>query len=148
MIHSTNTVTETQLRSLIKTVVYRLASSVMIYFLALFLGASGKGAAGAGLSVLLFGAFTYYCQERIWLFFGWGRDQGDDSVKRTLYKTIAYRIFIFFLAFITALVFITNDYWIAFVYSVTQIPASFVLFFVLERLFNWMSWGKKAVTLS
>ena len=148
MIHSTNTVTETYLRTVIKAVVYGVASTVAMYFLALAMGSSTAGALQVGASVLLFGAITYIGQERIWLFFGWGRNQGNDSVRRTLYKTIAYRVFIFFLAMITSLAFISNSWYTAFIYSVTQIPMSFVLFYVLERFFNWLSWGKKEVTLS
>lgn len=141
-----NTVTETQFRSIIKTVTYRLASTFAAMGLALLFGASGRGAGAIGIFVLVFGVFTYYLNERVWLKTGWGRDDGNDSLRRTIAKTIFYRIFIFFVATCSGYVLVTHEIVSAMYFALTQIPVHLVLYFLIERFFNHIGWGKKPVT--
>lgn len=141
---TSNTVTETHIRTITKTVLYRICSTIMIMAIAKAFGASNGGAAGVGLTVLIMGAATYYLHDRAWLLFGWGRTDGKDSNARTIAKTIAYRIVILILSIFTSLVFISGSITTAIMYGVTSIPAYMVLYFVMEKIFNAISWGKVA----
>ena len=141
-----NTVTETQFRSIVKTATYRLASSVAAMGLALLFGATARGASEIGIFVLVFGVLTYYINERIWLKTGWGRNDGNDSQKRTIAKTILYRIFIFFVATGVGYTVITHEIISAMYFALTQIPVHLVLYYLIERFFNHIGWGKKPVS--
>ncbi|CAB4129106.1 Domain of unknown function DUF2061, membrane [uncultured Caudovirales phage] len=140
-----NTVTETQVRSIIKTASYRLASSGVATISALLFGATARGAGAVGIFVLVFGIFTYYVNERIWLRTGWGRDAGVDSQKRTIVKTVLYRIFIFFVATTVGYVVITHEIFSAMYFALTQIPLTLITYYLIERFFNRIGWGKKSV---
>jgi len=139
-----NTVTETQIRSIIKTASYRLASSGIATVSALLFGATARGASAIGIFVLVFGIFTYYLNERIWLKTGWGRDAGIDSQKRTIVKTILYRIFIFFVATTVGYIVITHEIFSAMYFAFTQIPLTLITYYLIERFFNTIGWGKVA----
>ena len=137
-------VTETHVRTIAKTAIYRALSVAMQMAIAIAFGASGKGAVGVGLTVLLMGAATYYLHDRIWLLFTWGRTKGIDSVKRTIAKTVGYRIVILFMSILTAMVFIGGSIMNSVMYGLSSIPAYMILYFVLDRMFNAIGWGKVA----
>ena len=135
-------VSETHLRTIVKTAIYRGLSVLMQMAMAIAFGATSKGAVGVGLTVLIMGAGTYYLHDRVWLLFNWGRTEGVDSIKRTAAKTIGYRIVILFMSILTAMVFIGGSIMNSIMYGVSSIPAYMVLYFVLDRIFNAIGWGK------
>ena len=140
-----NTITETQFRTILKTITYRVTSSLLAVLTSKMFGASLSASIGIGIFVLVFGFFTYYLNERIWLKTGWARNNGDDNNTRSLVKTVIYRTFIFFVGVITSYVAIEPNWETGFYYAALQIPLHSILYFVTERFFNKIGWGKKPV---
>lgn len=136
-------VKETHARTVTKTVIYRILSILLVMGITLAFGASTATAGKVGLVVLIGGTIIYYLHDRVWLWFGWNRDNvGVDSIWRSVAKTVVYRILVIFLAFTTARVFVTDSNQDAAIWTIVQMIATMVLFYVCERVFNRIQWGK------
>ena len=138
-------VKETHGRTVAKTVIYRILSILLVMGITLAFGASASTAGKVGLVVLIGGTIIYYLHDRIWLWFGWNRDNiGTDSVWRSVAKTILYRILVLILAFATARVFVTDNNSDAAIWTIVQMIATMILYYICERVFNRIQWGKVA----
>ena len=136
-------VKETHLRTISKTVLYRIFSIIAVMLITIAFGASAATAGKVGLVVLIAGTAIYYLHDRIWLWFGWDRNNiGDDTIKRSMAKTVVYRIIVMIVAFITAKVFVTDSNSTALAITISQMLVNLVLYYVIERLFNRLQWGK------
>jgi uncharacterized membrane protein len=103
------------------------------------LASAGK----VGLAVIVFGTAVYYIHERLWVRAGWGRNiEGFDYVKRSVVKTIIYRGLTMVIAFLIAKAFITGSNANAAAFSIAQALTNMCLFFIVERVFNKIAWGK------
>ena len=92
----------------------------------------------------MLGSVSYYLHDRVWLFFNWNRDvEGIDSSKRSIAKTIAYRIVVLIITFIVAKVVLSgSSNETAATFAVVMMVANAVLYFVLEKACNYISWGR------
>jgi len=133
---------ETHTRTLTKTVVYRVASVIAIILLSLAFGASDAVAGALGLGAVVFGTVAYYIHDRVWLRFAWLTLDNSESRWRSLIKSVTYRLIAMGIAFVLAKVFLTNNTAAAAAFTVIQMAINFVLFFVVERVFNLFAWGK------
>ena len=133
---------ETHRRTLTKTVLYRLLSVIAIFVLSLAFGASGSTAGVLGLGAVVFGTLAYYVHDRVWLRFAWLTHGDQETKSRSLIKSVTYRIVVLFIAFGLAKVFLTASTETALLFTVIQMVINFALYYLVERVFNFISWGK------
>jgi uncharacterized membrane protein len=144
IINTNNIVSETHARTLAKTILYRILSVLLTMFITFILGGTGGQMAAMGVAALVLGSVSYYLHDRVWLFFNWNRDgEGIDSSKRSIAKTIAYRIVVLIITFIVAKVVLSgSSNETAATFAVVMMVANAVLYFVLEKACNYISWGR------
>ena len=65
---------ENHLRTIIKTICYRVVSILTAIFLTIFLGGNLLQAITMGSIVLIVGTLHYYIYDRLWLLISWERD--------------------------------------------------------------------------
>lgn len=133
---------ESHTRTLTKTVVYRILSVIAIILLSLAFGASDAVAGVLGLGSVVLGTVAYYIHDRVWLKFSWLTDHNSESRWRSLIKSVTYRLIAMGLAFTMAKLFLTNSNSAAAAFTIAQMAINFVLFFIVERVFNLIAWGR------
>lgn len=135
-------VKETQARTLVKLLVYRSIIVFTTFAISLLFGASIAEAFITVLVALPLGVLSYYIHERGWLFLPWFRDSGIDLKIRSLIKTITYRLFTMLMIFSTSrLIFIESNTSAA-EYTLAIMLNGLVIFYIIERIFNKIEWGK------
>jgi uncharacterized membrane protein len=134
---------ETHARTLTKTVVYRVLSVIAIILLSLAFGASDAVAGVLGLGAVVLGTVAYYIHDRVWLRFAWLTSDNSESRWRSLIKSVTYRLIAIGLAFAMAKIFLTTSNSTAAAFTIAQMAINFVLYFVVERVFNLLAWGKR-----
>jgi uncharacterized membrane protein len=144
-------VSETHGRTLAKTVAYRILSVIITMLMTMAFGGSGGQMVAFGIAAFVIGSTTYYLHDRVWLRFGWNRDEvGVDSTKRSIIKTIVYRIIILVCTFITAKIIFSGDSngtnQMAATFAIAMMVANALGYFVLEKVSNYINWGKKLTT--
>ena len=139
----TTIVKETQARTIVKAIIYRFFSVVAIMLLSLLFGASMSSAGIVGLIVIVVGTAIYYAHDRLWLLTNWARnDQGIDDVKRSVIKTIIYRAITMVVSYLIAIFVIKSNSSNAVLFAIAQALTNMTFFFIVERVFNFISWGK------
>ena len=134
---------ETQTRTIVKAVIYRFFSVVAIMLLSLLFGASTASAGIVGLIVIVVGTAIYYIHDRLWLLTNWARNNsGIDDVKRSVIKTIIYRALTIVVSYLIAIFVIKSNNSNAVIFAVAQAITNMTFFFIVERVFNLISWGK------
>jgi uncharacterized membrane protein len=138
-----NFVSETHLRTFVKTVGYRILSILITMAVTSFFGDASTMAA-MGVAAFIFGTASYYLHDRAWLLTGWNRDdQGVDSNKRSIVKTIVYRIIVLIMTFFIAKFVLTgSSNQTAATFAVVMLVVNAVVYFLFEKLCNYISWGK------
>jgi len=137
-----NFVSETHLRTLAKTVGYRILSIIITVGVTSFFGNTGQMAA-MGVFALIMGSLTYYLHDRVWLFTGWNRDdQGVDSNLRSILKTIAYRTIVLIMTFFIAKFVLSGSNEQAATFAIVMLVVNAVAYFLFEKLCNRINWGK------
>lgn len=133
---------ETVARSVIKSVVYRVSHLITFYLLAVALGATGTQGAGMVGVVLTFGTVLYFTYDRIWLLFKWDRNNGFDTQRRSIVKSLMYRVIVFVAATGTAMIVMGASLRTALTFSILDQIISLVLYYSYERLSQLIPWGK------
>ena len=139
-----NQVTETHTRTLAKSVIYRIISIVISFFLALAFGATVSEAFQVGAVALIIGSVHYYLYDRLSLFVPWGRTDGVDTKLRSTIKTVIYRITVILVQMVTARMIFLESNWLAFLMASIKFVTHATTYFTLERVFNKIGWGKVA----
>jgi len=136
-------VKETQTRTIVKAIIYRFFSVVAIMLLSLLFGASMASAGIVGLIVIVVGTAIYYIHDRLWLLTNWARNnRGIDDVKRSVIKTIIYRAITMVVSYLIAIFVIKSSSSNAVLFAIAQALTNMTFFFIVERVFNFISWGK------
>jgi uncharacterized membrane protein len=141
-------VQETHLRTVAKTIAYRIGAMISIMAIAYFIFNDLAIAGGMGMMVILLGTTLYYLHDRIWLFFGWNRDnEGKDGLTRSTLKTISYRVIVMIAMALTVKL-VAPDSTSTQVggFILAQLIANVVIYFIVERIFNIINWGKVKTT--
>ena len=133
---------DTHLRTTIKAIIYRVLSVIAIICLSLAFGASTATAGMMGLVVVIIGTTIYYIHERIWVKYIWLISNGKDLVTRSLIKTLIYRAITTLAGIIIAREVLTNDTSTAIEFAIAQAATNMILFFIVERIANLISWGR------
>ena len=135
--------TELHTRSIAKTLIYRILVTISIALLVLMFGATAAQTSMVVLVVVFVGSAAYYLHERLWLLSFWKRsDRAEDRTLRSIVKTITYRIIIMFVAFVTFKVILGQDNTSTLEMTVAQTAINMGWFYIVERVFNRLSWGK------
>jgi uncharacterized membrane protein len=133
---------DTHLRSVVKTFSYRTAVGISLFLAALAMNYS----AGFGLTFVIMsytvGFAAFWLHERIWNRFAWGREGTYDTKKRSVAKTITWRIWAFFILFVLGMILglKSND---ALEWSIVTNILFIVVHYLHERAWNLIQWGKK-----
>ena len=137
--------TESHLRTVAKLVVYRVIVIITLMLMVLAVGGSNAQAGAVGLAALIVGSIVYYLHDRVWMLFPWARSaDATDAKKRSLAKTICYRLIIVVVAFITfKVVGLDNQQSVGL--SLVQAAVNMFFYYAVERVFNRLSWGKVPV---
>jgi len=133
---------ETQLRTITKIAAYKIVSLATSITITLLFGATAEQAAIMGLFVLLKGSIVYYTYDRIWLRIKWQRINGLDSKLRSIVKSVIYRIVVLVVIMLTSRLVFVDSTSTAFVIALIKSSINIVSYFVLERIFNFIKWGK------
>lgn len=136
-------VTETHPRTLIKAAIYRIFSIVSTIGLTLILGGNWLQAINMGIMVLVVGTAHYYLYDRLWLWIPWQRTStGIDSHWRSIVKAIIYRLTALLSFMILARAVFADTTLIAFLLASGKFVINATTYYILERVFNTVSWGK------
>lgn len=137
------TTQETHLRTIVKAAIYRVMSIVTTVIMTLLFGGSIEQAWSMGLIVLIIGSTHYYLYDRLWLYIPWRRsDEGNDSQVRSIVKAVIYRITAMMSIAITARLVFADSNLIAFLVAFGKFILASITYFVIERVFNLIEWGK------
>jgi uncharacterized membrane protein len=137
------TVTETHGRTVLKTIVYRILCTIAIFLISLALGAGTAASGTMALTIVVVGTILYYLHDRIWNRFNWSRDEsGTESTKRSLVKTIVYRLITVVVAVILARLIMTDSNQTAVEFAIAQAVVNFILYYLVERVFNRLKIGR------
>lgn len=139
------TVKETHMRTVAKTVAYRVSTIISVMAIAYFIFNDLAIAGGMGFMAIFLGTALYYLHDRAWLFLKWNRDEdGKDGVTRSTVKTITYRVLTMVAVALTVKLVTggeaSNTEVATFV--IAQMVVNLALFFTIERIFNMLEWGK------
>ena len=133
---------DTNIRTFIKSFSYRTFVAISIFLAATALNYS----AGFGLKFIILsytvGFASFFIQERIWNRIKWGKDGSYDLTKRSLAKTVTWRIWSFVVLYVLGLILGLNSSQSAEWSIVTNI-LFVIVHFVHERVWNLIKWGKK-----
>ena len=134
---------ETHPRTVIKTATYRALCTLAIAGWSMYLGATNTQAATLSIIIFFLGTFIYYVYDRVWSKANWRRGKdGDESLTRSIVKTIGYRLITVVIAVILAKLVMTDSNSTAVAFAVGQFVINLVLYYVLERAFNQMGYGR------
>jgi uncharacterized membrane protein len=98
------------------------------------------------LAVIFIGSTVYYIHERLWLLSFWKRsDHAEDRTSRSIVKTITYRAIIMVVAFISFKLILGQDDTSTLEMTIAQAVINMGWFYIIERIFNRISWGKVPV---
>ena len=140
------TVIETHSRTLLKTVVYRVLCTIAIFLIAMALGAGSAASGTLAITIVILGTIIYYIHDRVWNRFSWNRNEsGAESTKRSLVKTIVYRLITVVIGVALARLIITDSNQTALAFGISQFVVNMLLYFLVERVFNRFSIGRKEV---
>jgi uncharacterized membrane protein len=134
---------ETYTRTTVKSVIYRFLSVIVATLLTLSFGGTVEQALKFGAASLILGLLLFYIYDRLWIHISWLRNsEGKDAKFRTLIKSIFYR----FTAWLTVVIF-ARSMWaatdmIAILMATTQFIVNLMTYFVTERIWNEIAWGK------
>lgn len=137
-----STITESHPRTLTKTILYRVLSIISAMTITVIMGAGMNAAGNVALFMMIIGTAMYYIHDRVWLLFSWDRTDGQDSRRRSLAKTIVYRLLVVVAMVVTARLFVSDDMATNITWAVSSMIVQLGIYFGLERIFDRMSWGK------
>lgn len=135
---------DTTVRTLVKTLSYRITAAVTVFLLSILL------AYGAGFGIkfliitLTLGYVIYFTHEFVWNRFNLLRVDGDDKPMRSIIKTISWRITsLIVMFFVSKALGLSNEdalYWV-----IANNIAFLVVHYLHERVWNRINWGKKSI---
>lgn len=136
---------ETHLRSIVKAVVYRILAVIAIMLISVYaIGSTWAEASQVGGMVIVLGTLIYYLHDRMWGKTSLLSDEnGRDHVWRSVIKTVMYRCFTLIAGFIIATLILKASASGATLFAVLSAATNIGLYYVVERVFNLIDWGRK-----
>lgn len=135
---------EIHLRTIAKAIIYRILSVIAIMLISVYaMGSSWSEASQVGAIVIILGTTIYYIHDRLWILTSWSRNaMGEDSHWRSIFKTIIYRSLTMVAAFLVATFVLKASSGSATGFAVAQAVTNMTLFYIVERIFNKVKWGR------
>lgn len=134
---------ETHVRTIVKAAIYRVMSILTTVLMTLAFGGSIAQAWSMGAIALIIGSTHYYLYDRLWLYIPWKRStDGNDSQMRSIVKAVIYRVTAMISIAITARLVFADSTLIAFMMAFGKFVLASATYFVIERVFNIIEWGK------
>jgi len=133
---------DSKLRTFIKTLSYRILSVLTVLVLSIVLDyGSGFGLKFVVITMTI-GFLLFFIHERVWNLFKLFKDGELDTPKRSLIKTVSWRIMSFIALFIIGLTLgLSSEN--ALTWTIWNNLAFIVIHYLHERLWNRIRWGKK-----
>ena len=135
---------ESNLRTVVKTLSYRTAVALSIFIASIVMNYG----AGFGLMFVILvytlGFASFYIQERLWLKVKWGLDGAHELHKRTIAKTVTWRIWSLIVLFTFGMIMGLKSAEAVEWTIVTNI-LFVVVHYVHERIWNAIAWKKVSV---
>jgi uncharacterized membrane protein len=137
MKNSTLRVGESRTRTVTKTAVYRVLSTVAVYFLCLALGITSKGASTMAIAAFVLGIVMYYTHDRVWNMINWRRNEEcKEGNLRSVTKTITYRIVVLVVSGVVARLLVVSSAGAAATFAIWNLVINMTLYYALERVAN------------
>jgi uncharacterized membrane protein len=142
----TNQLTEKHSRTLAKTISWRILLTISHFVNALIVtGSIAMGLKIAGWSAVL-NSGLYWMHERVWNWIQWNRKPTDnlffqDGHPRTTTKMITWRVVVNFSNFFIPY-FVTGSWGQAGAFFTIAVVVNMALFYLHERGWNFIKWGK------
>jgi len=132
---------DSNIRTVVKTLSYRTAVALSIFFAALAMDYS----AGFGLTFVVLsytvGFVSFWIQEKLWNMVKWQRVDNSDTKIRSVAKTVTWRLWSMFVLFVIGLVLGLSS-----AHALEWTIVTNILFVVVhythERIWNVIKWGK------
>jgi uncharacterized membrane protein len=131
---------KTNKRLVAKTVTFKILAMTTGFLTALFFTGSKETALLVTLANSLTTLIGFYIHEHVWSKINWQSLEHNDSHKRTLIKTITYKIFIFTIGTLTKWAIIGN-FTTALSVGITKNLITSVIYYFHERVWNKIKWG-------
>lgn len=132
---------DTHKRTVVKVISYRIWVGITAFITAMVLNHS----TAFGLTFLIgsftIGALSFWIQERVWNRFRWGQVGTNDKHRRTIAKTITWRLFSLIVLFFVALILGLNQEE-SLVWTIVVNISFIVVHYLHERVWNMIKWGK------
>ncbi|MEX0940896.1 MAG: DUF2061 domain-containing protein [Candidatus Babeliales bacterium] len=138
---------EIQLRSVIKSISWRLLGTVTLLVLSYFFTQSFIMATKISIIDIVSNIVMYFLHERVWNQVNWGRHSFLrfifwEDFKRSITKAITWRIlasiYLFFVIFL-----ITNQAVVSMNLVIIDAILNIIQYYIHERIWNYITWGKK-----
>jgi uncharacterized membrane protein len=133
--------TELQLRTITKTVTWRIYTTCVGMLTAYLLTGNYRISGAIAISQLIINTIIYALHERAWLRILWGVQQDYENHIRTIVKTIGWRIIM--LATATGIAYYwTGNLTTSGNFAVIQLVVNTSLNIIHERIWNRVPWGR------
>ncbi|MGQ9847020.1 MAG: DUF2061 domain-containing protein [Bacteroidales bacterium] len=135
-------ITDSPLRSLIKGISWRVFAGIDTFLLAFIITGKVIIAAPIAFSEILTKIALYFLHERLWNLISWGRTNNKPTTYRSIVKSISWRAWGTIDTIILSY-FISGNLNFALTIGSFEILTKILLFFVHERLWAQIKWGRK-----
>jgi len=140
---------ESHYRTIAKTISWRILLTISHFVNALIVtGSIAMGLKIAGWSLVI-NSTLYWIHERVWNWFQWNKKPADgrffvDGHPRTTTKMITWRLVVNFSNFFIPFI-ITGSWGTAAAFFTIAVVINMALFYLHERGWNLVKWGKREV---
>lgn len=132
---------DTKLRSLVKGISWRVVGTIDTFLLAWIFFGKLSIAVPVALAEVFTKVLLYFLHERVWNRIPWGRHNTKTTHIRSIVKGISWRFFGSVDTFILGLIF-SGNLLASFKVSFTEVITKVVLFYLHERLWTAIKWGR------
>jgi uncharacterized membrane protein len=134
---------DTHKRTIIKTISYRVINTLVTFLMTFLLfGVSAALAGSVALAQIVLGSTIFYLYDRVWLRVSWARENIHEDVKRSIVKTIGYRLIVLCAGFVIARLILTSSNETAVWWTITLMVLSMMFYYVHERIWLKIKWGR------
>lgn len=134
---------ETHKKTIAKTITFKILAMTVGFLTALFFTGSKETAFYVMIANSITTLLGFYLHERVWARYNWYVVEGSENHKRTLIKTITYKVFIFIVGTLTKWA-VVGDLMTALSIGITKNLITAVIYYLHERVWNKIKWGSPA----
>jgi uncharacterized membrane protein len=136
---------ETKKRTIFKTATFKVLAMITSYLTALFFTGSKETALFVVIANSTTTLFGFYIHERVWAKLDWNISENGENQKRTIVKTITYKLWIFTVGTLTKWT-VVGNLMTALSIGITKNLITTVIYYLHERTWNKIKWGLKDKT--